>query len=230
MMRLASIFVLIVASAALCVAPAFGAPPAQTSAAAGPETIDRIVTHIEDDIILLSEVRELAAYQRLVDGQSQSQDQLVNALIEQWIVRKEAEQARFPEPEATDIDAEVMRLQGGASVADTFRQKLDAAGLTLPDLRHVIGQQIYLERYLDYKFRPAVQVDEEAIAKYYEMELSATLRAQGQMPPPLEEVRDRIREVLVQRGIGERANTWFDETKSRLTIETAAPAAVEGKK
>ena len=191
--------------------------------------IDRIVAHIEDDIILLSEVRGLAAYQRLVDGQSQSQDQLMNALIDQWVVRKEAEQARFPEPTAADIDAEAMRIQG-ASAADAFRQKLDTAGLTLPELRRIIGQQIYLERYLDYKFRPAVQVDEEAIAKYYEMDLSPALRAQGHVPPPLDEVRERIREVLVQRGIGERANTWFDETKSRLAIEIAAPAAVEGKK
>jgi hypothetical protein len=228
MTRFASIFVLVAASAALCVASALGSPPAQTPVPVGPEMIDRIVAHIEDDIILLSEVRGLAAYQRVVDGQSQSQDQLMNALIDQWVVRKEAEQARFPEPTAADISAEVLRLQG-ASGADTFRQKLDAAGLTLPELRRIIGQQIYLERYLDYKFRPAVQVDEEAIAKYYEMELSPTLRAQGQMPPALDEVRERIREVLVQRGIDERANTWFDETKSLLAIEIASPAAVEGK-
>jgi hypothetical protein len=230
MTRFVSILVLMAVSAVLCVAPVFGSQPAQTPAPAGPETIDRILAHIEDDIILLSEVRALAAYQRLVDGQSQSQDQLMNALIEQWIVRKEAEQARFPDPAAADINAEVMRLQGGASAADTFRQKLDAAGLTLSELRRIIGQQIYLERYLDYKFRLAVQVDEEAIAKYYEMELSPAVRAQGQMPPPLDEVRERIREVLVQRGIGERANTWFDETKSRLTIEITPPAAMEGKK
>ena len=154
----------------------------------------------------------------------------MNALIEQWMVRKEAQQARFPETTVVDIDAEVMRLQGGASATDAFRQKLSAAGLTLPELRRIIGQQIYLERYLDYKFRPAVQVDEEAIGKYYEMELSPSLRAQGQMPPALDEVRERIREVLVQRGIGERTNTWFDETKSRLAIEIASPPAAEGKK
>jgi hypothetical protein len=122
-----------------------------------------------------------------------------------------------------------MRIQD-ATAADAFRQKLDGVGLTLPELRRIIGQQIYLERYLDYKFRPAVQVDEEAIAKYYETDLSPALRAKGQTPPPLDDVRELIREVLVQRGIGERANTWFDETKSRLTIEIASPAAVEGRK
>jgi hypothetical protein len=229
MTRRAAIFVLIAVNAALCVASAFGSPAAQTAASAGPEVIDRIVAHIEDDIILLSEVRGLAAYQRLVEGQSQSQDQLMNALIDQWVVHKEAEQARFPEPTAADIDAEAMRIQD-ATAADAFRQKLDGVGLTLPELRRIIGQQIYLERYLDYKFRPAVQVDEEAIAKYYETDLSPALRAKGQTPPPLDDVRELIREVLVQRGIGERANTWFDETKSRLTIEIASPAAVEGRK
>jgi len=42
--------------------------------------------------------------------------------------------------------------------------------------------------------------------------------------PPLDEVSDRIREVLIQRGINERANTWFEETKSRLQVEIAPPA------
>ena len=220
------ILALLIAAGSLGIALAAG----QTPPPARAEMIDRIVAHVEDDVILLSEVRELAAYQQLVDGHSQSQVDLVNALIEQWVVRNEAEEARFSEPPAADIDAEVMRLQGNSTSAAAFRQKLDSAGLTLPGLRRIVGQQIYLERYLDYKFRPAVQIDEDAIRKYYEMELSPALRGRGQMPPSLEDVRDTIREVLVQRGINERANSWFDETKSRLDIEITPPAAVEGKK
>ena len=187
------------------------------------ETVDRIVARVEGDIILLSEMRELAAYQKLLDGRSQSPDALLNSLVEQWVVRSEAQEAGFPAPRAAEVDAEVARMQNDPG-QQAFRDRLAAAGLAAQSLRRIVEQQLYLERYLDYKVRPAVQIDDEAIAKYYQDELAPALRARGQMPPPLDEVSDRIREVLIQRGINERANTWFEETKSRLQVEIAPPA------
>jgi hypothetical protein len=214
MRRAGSILLTLLAAGCLCAA----------------ETVDRIVARVEGDIILLSEVRELAAYQQLVDGHSQSQDELIGALIEQWVVRNEAEESRYPAPPATDIDAELSRIQGTFPSPQAYRDHLAAVGLTPQGLRRIVEQQFYLERYLDYKFRPAVQIGDEAIAKYYQDELTPALRARGQMPPPLDDVRESIREVLVQRGINERANSWFEETKSRLQVEITPPPAVEGKR
>jgi hypothetical protein len=222
MRRIYSILVLFFCAAGLT---AYGA-----QAAPATETVDRIVARVEGDILLLSEVRELAAYQQLVDGHSQSQDEVIQALIEQWALRMEAEQAGFPEPPDEDIDAEATRIQGTFASPQAYRDRLAAAGLTQQGLRRIVGQQLYLERYLDYKFRPAVQIDDEAIAKYYQDEFAPAVRARGQMPPPLEEVSERIREVLVQKGITERANSWFDETKSRLQVEITTAPAVDSKR
>jgi hypothetical protein len=203
--------------------------PAPASAPQQRETIDRIVAHVEGDIILSSEVQELAAYQRLVDGHSQSHDELIAALIEQWVVRSEAQESRFPSPLAAEIDAESERIQNTFPNAQAFRERMAAAGLTPQGLRRLVELQFYLERYLDYKFRPAVQIDDDAIARYYQDEFAPALKSQGQTIPPIDDVRDRIREILVQRGISERANSWFDETKSRLQIEIVPAPVVEGK-
>ncbi len=129
-------------------------------------------------------------------------------------------EAQFPEPAPSEIDAEMKRIQGNFASAQAFRARLAALGLSQQTLRKIVEQQVYLERFLDYKFRPAVQVDEAAIASYYQSELAPALRARNQTPPPLEQVREQIREVLIQRGINERADAWFEETKSRLQIET----------
>jgi hypothetical protein len=96
--------------------------------------------------------------------------------------------------------------------------------MTPESVRRIVARQIFLARYLDYKFRPSVQVEDAAIETYYNQELVPPLAAQKQTAPPLDEVREQIREVLVQRGINERAGSWFDETKSRLNIEIQ-PAA-----
>jgi hypothetical protein len=230
MRRFRSILPTLLAAAALCASGASASSAASLPAPAVLETVDRIVARIEGDIILLSEVRELAAYQQLVDGHSQSQDELIGALIEQWVVRSEAQESHFPTPSDADIDAELSRIQANFPNPQAYRDRLAAVGLTRQGLRRIVEQQFYLERYLDYKFRPAVQIDDEAIAKYYQDELAVALRTRGQSPPPLDDVRDSIRELLVQRGINERANSWFEETKSRLQLEISPPPAVEGKR
>jgi hypothetical protein len=60
----------------------------------GQEVIDRIAARIENDVILLSDVRLLSRYQLLVEGKSEDDAQILNRLIDQWIVRNEATVAR----------------------------------------------------------------------------------------------------------------------------------------
>ena len=203
-------------------APAF-------SAAQAPTTVDRIVARIEGDIILLSEVRELAAYQRLLEDRAQPDHQLLSALIEQWVVRSEAQAAQFPPPTAGEIDAEAARIQSGFPNPQAYRERLADLQLSPQSLRRILEQQFYLARYLDYKFRPAVQAGDEDISRYYQEELAPALRAKGQTPPPLDDLREQIREVLVQRGISEHADAWFEETKSRLQIEILPAARTGGR-
>jgi hypothetical protein len=206
-----------------------GGAPASFAASALPETVDRIVARIEGDIILLSEMRELAAYQQLVEGHAELEDELLRALIEQWVVRNEAQESQFPSPPAAEIDAESNRIQSSFPNPQAYRERLAALGMTPQSVRRMVQQQFYLARYLDYKFRPAVQIEDAAISKYYQDELTPALRARGQTPPPLDDLREQIREVLVQRGITERADGWFEETKSRLQIEIMPAPRADGR-
>jgi hypothetical protein len=180
--------------------------------------VDGIVAHIEDDIITLSELRELAAYQQLFDGRSQGNEELRSELIEQWVVNNEATAARFPLPAQAEVDRELARVENSFPSA-AYQQRLAAVGLTPGTLRRIITRQIYLARYLDYKFRSSIQVDDAAIAGYYRDHLIPELQAKGQQAPPLADVSAQIRELLIEQGVNDRTAAWFEETKSRLRIE-----------
>ena len=182
------------------------------------QVVDAIVARIEDDIITLSELRELAAYQQLLDGHSQSNEELRSELIEQWVVNNEATTARFPLPAEAEVDRELGRLENNFS-ADVYQQRLAAAGLTSEAVRRMMTRQIYLARYLDYKFRSSVQVSDGAIGNYYRDHLVPELQAKGQQAPPLADVTAQIRELLIEQGVNDRTAAWFDETKPRLKIE-----------
>jgi hypothetical protein len=83
----------------------------------------------------------------------------------------------------------------------------------------MLSRQIYVERYIDYKFRPSVQVEPADIDAYYKKELLPELAKKNQPAPSPAAVEEQIRELLIQRRISDLTVKWLDDTKSRLKIE-----------
>ncbi len=183
------------------------------------DVIDRIAARVENDIILLSEVRELGRYQQLLDSKSETEEQLLDRLIDQWIVRTEAEASRFPLPSEEDIDHGVERVQQSFASPGEFASRRKQCGLSDADVRLMVAAQLYLSNYLDSRFRPSVQVDAKAIEDFYQTALVPSAKARGQAPPALDDARDLIQEALVQRGITEQADRWLKESRARLHID-----------
>jgi hypothetical protein len=169
-----------------------------------------------------SDVRELAGFQELVDGRSKSRGELIRELAGEWIVRGEADGAKYPGPTNDDIENAYTRLAGQFALPGEFHKRMTAAGLSEAAVRRILGQQLYLSRFLDYRFRPSAQVDQKEIETYYQEEFALQLKGRGQAVPPLDAVADTIREVLVQRAITDRANQWIDETRASLKIDVIA--------
>jgi parvulin-like peptidyl-prolyl isomerase len=194
------------------------------------EVVDRIVARVESDVILLSQVRELSRYQKLVDGQSESDDQILDRLVDQWIVRTEAATARFPLPSAAEIDRNVERLRKSFASDAEFQARKRESGLSDAEVRELVEAQLYLSNYLNSRFRPMVQVDPQEIAKFYQEGLVPRAKARGQEPPTLEAAREAIQEALLQRGINIQADQWIRESRSRLHVDKLLAAMPEGAK
>lgn len=198
-----------------------GAPQAFSGTAALQSTrvVDRIVARVEDDIILQSQVRELGAFQELVDGHAESDDKLLEELIEQWIVETEAAASHFPQPAQSEVDRELARLKERFASPDIYATRLNELGLTAAQVRQLLSRQIYVERYVDYKFRPSVPVEPADIEAYYRNEFLPQLAKNNQPAPDRAAMEEQIHELLVQRGISDLTAKWLDDTKSRLKIE-----------
>jgi parvulin-like peptidyl-prolyl isomerase len=201
------------------------ATPRRTAQAQTGRVVDRIVARIEGDIILLSQVRELGAFQRLVEGRAESDERLLAELIEQWIVQTEATESQFPQPAQSEVDRELARLVAQFGSPEAYAAKLRELGLSAEQVRQLLARQIYVERYIDYKFRPTVQIQAADIEAYYQKELLPELAKKNQLTPRLADVEGEIRELLTQRAITDLATKWLEETKSRLKIEATLPNA-----
>jgi peptidyl-prolyl cis-trans isomerase SurA len=197
---------------------------ARPTAFAG-EVVDRIVARIEGDIITLSEVRELGAFQQLA-GRAPAQDEeaLLGQLIEQWMVANDAAAARFPQPAAADVEREIAALEHHSGTREAFAARLAELGLTARALRRLVERELYLEQYLDYKFRPIVQIEAEAVERYYHEKLIPELQARKETPPPLDKVSEQIRELLVQQEMSRRNAEWLQQTRAQVRVELLGSA------
>jgi len=180
--------------------------------------VDRIVARVENDVILLSDVRLLARYQLLVDGKSESDAQILDRLVDQWIVRNEAAVARTPRPSEPDIQRGIQRLLQSFASNDDYQARRKLAGLSEAEVAQLTAEQIYLNNYLDSRFRPSAQVDEAAIQDFYQTAVVPRAKARNQNPPTLDSAHDYIQEALIQRGIDEQAGRWLQESHSRIRV------------
>jgi hypothetical protein len=204
--------------------PSFGSGALFFVLAAAPftpaqEVVDRIVARVEHDIILQSDVQGLKAYQELVDGKSETESAILDRLIDQWIVRSEADLSRFPEPKEEEIDRAVSLVVKSFGSAEEYEARRKQFGLRDTDVRKIVAAQLYLSNYLDSRFRPSVQIDEKAIVDFYQNAVVSRAKARGQEPPTLEASRDIIREALIQSNINEQADRWLKESRARLHVQ-----------
>ncbi|HMD42942.1 MAG TPA: hypothetical protein VKH45_07705 [Candidatus Acidoferrum sp.] len=183
------------------------------------EVVDRIVARIENDVILLSDLRQLSHYQMFLDGKSESDSKLLDLLIDQWIVRNEATVSRIAQPTEEDVDKSLARLRRSFSSAEEFEERRKQSGLSEEDLRKMTRSQLYLSNYLDTRFRPAIQIDDKDIEDFYQTRVVPRARSRGQAPPSLEASRDFIQEALVQRAINEQAEKWLSESRTRVRVD-----------
>lgn len=181
--------------------------------------VDGIAARIEDDVILESEVHELGAFQILSDGQAKPRNELIRELADQWIVRGEANTAKYPFPSVDEIEKAYQQFVKQFPSPEEFQKRLAAADLTETAVKRILSQQLYLAHFLDYRFRAAAQIDDQQVEKYYNEEFAPQLKVRNETVPPLEDVEDTIREVLVQRAINDRAEKWLDDTRQRLRID-----------
>jgi len=183
------------------------------------EVVDRIVARVENDVILLSDVRALGRYQQFLDGKSESDDQILDRLIDQWIVRTEADASHSPRPSEADIDRGLSRVRNSLATEQEYQAGMKQAGLSEQELRAMVASQLYLGNYLDSRFRAAVRIDPKQVEDFYQTSVVPRAKARGQEPPTLDAARDSIQEALIQNGINQQAEQWLKESRLRLHIE-----------
>ncbi len=203
--------------AVLCLRPALGRGPL------GAEIIDRIAITVGKQVITESQIDEeirITAFlnRDKLDESAAARKRAAGRLSEQALVKREMDLSHYPLPRADDAGAALSGIQATyPSVAD-FAAALDSYRITEADLTRRLLWQFTLLRFVDYRFRPGIQIPSADVQTYYRQQVSGWER-QGIKPiPSLEDSRAQIEEILTQKRIDQALDQWLADTRKQVQV------------
>ncbi|HEX4274293.1 MAG TPA: hypothetical protein VHZ74_03010 [Bryobacteraceae bacterium] len=188
--------------------------------------VDRIAIVAGDKVITASEIAQrirLSAFQNheKPDLSLTSRQQAAQELIDQRLVEREMDVGRYPrrgagQSKALLDDYEKANHSDAAGIA----KELSSYGLTLADFEDELGRQSDLLTFLNLRFRPAVQVTDQDIQKYFDTNYKGADKARQQAQAGASnEVRDQIEQKLTAERADKEMNLWLQDQRKRTKVE-----------
>ncbi len=194
--------------------------------AAGTELVDRIVAAVGRSAILESDL-VLARIVHLVPVEGLSPEEARRAIFEGRlrleIQYRDLEASGVVYRLKVDREAVERDLERRAGGGEKLRAALEGAGLGMEDLRELALEVGAVNAYVDQRLRPRVRVSFQELRTAYQETLVLEITARGEKPPPLEEVRDQLHSLLVERKLNGEIEKWIGEARSRLDVTILVP-------
>lgn len=189
--------------------------------------IDRIVVAIGKQVITETELEltiRITAFlnQEPVDFSVENRRKTVERLIEQKIVLQELELSRFPRPTEEEVEQRrrnMVSLRFGEDGA-AYQAALQKFGLTEADFKRYLLWQMTFFSFIDFRFRPSVQVTEADIEDYFNTRiLPLAQKANPGKTISLSEYRERIERILMARRGEQEMQGWLADARKHTTVE-----------
>ena len=187
------------------------------------EIIDKIAISVGNQVIteeqVVEEVRVTAFLNQAPLGLSAvEKKKAAERLIEQTLIRREMDFSRYPLPQLDEANDLYQKVRSRYPGDPAFREDLSRYGITEDELRHHVWWQLTTLRFIDFHFRPAVQIGERDLKEYYQQQLAEWQKNGTQPIPSYEESRDKIQEILTSQHVDQALDKWLIDARTQVDI------------
>ncbi len=194
-----------------------------TALIAPAEIIDRIAVTVGNQVIteaqILEEIRVTAFLNRTpVEMNLEQKRKAAERLVEQTLMRSDMEFSHFPLP-APDESAELEgEIRSRYASDQEFQKALASYGISLEVLRQHLWWQVTMLRFIEFRFRPGVEISDAEIRQYYDQKLEEWRKQPGAKIPTLEESRTEIEKILTDQRVDQAVDRWLGDARTRVAI------------
>jgi len=202
------------------------------AASTGAQVVDRMVAVVNKRVILQSELDQAARVEFLLQGKpiaslsAADRVAVLDRLIERSLLDQQIMNPGMLDPTPQELAARVKEVRAGipsAATDEQWKALLASYGLTQQDLEEQLTDQVRILRFIDLRFRGLVRVEKDAIEAYYQQTFLPEVRRRNAPEPKLEEVSDKIEQVLIEQRIDELLNNWLKTLRAQAHIEKMLP-------
>ncbi len=193
--------------------------------------MESVVASVEDKAITDRDVINEFHFERFLEGQSptgapdhKEKQAVLNRLITQILLTDQMQRPTGNSESRTKDARETLK-----SVREKFpsQQAYDKALQSLVMTEQQVLKRLELYEHtlqmINNRLRPAAVPDPNEVENYYKKTFVPEYKKEHSgPPPPLDKIRDQIREILVQKKMNDLLDNWLDRLKSahRVTIHS----------
>ena len=195
------------------------------------DVIDRIVATVNGHVILQSDWDDAIRFEALADGRplaqitDQDRGRALDRLIDQELLREQAQGVESPQPPAEEVQQRMQEIQSQYGATSAWQAALSGYGFDEKQFEARVAHDISVLRQVEARLRPTVQIDPTSIESYYRDKLLPQLRHAGGHDVPLAQVAGKIREILTQEKVNQLFSSWLQNLRAGSKIRTATASS-----
>jgi hypothetical protein len=189
------------------------------------DIIDRIAVSVGTRVIAVSDIDREIRVNAFLNGVAPdlspaNKRTTADRMTEQKLIQRELEINRYPLPEASEIDPILAEFRAQHfKDDDEYRRALSERGIAEQDVKDELLWQRTLLRFIEVRFRPAVQVSDREIQEYFDQVVAPAARAaHPAQPVVLDDYRDQIETTLSGKRVDKELDTWLRQARKRNEI------------
>ncbi len=187
------------------------------------EVIDRIAVSVGNQVITTDQIDDELRVTAFLnhtepDLTPDARKRAAERLIEQTLIKREMDFSHYPLPSLVDADPMVESTEAAYPSHDTFVAALQRYGINVDDLRQHLWWQLTLLKFIDDRFRPAVQVSSAEIRQHYREQVERW-KADGLQPiPTFEQSREAMEKAVTEERVDLAVDRWLGDARTRVDI------------
>jgi hypothetical protein len=189
------------------------------------EVIDQIAVVVGNSVITESEIlREIRLTAFLngepLDFSPASKRKTAERLVEQRLVANEISGSLYPLPTQAAAQDMLKQIKDRFPNPAAYQQELLRVGVSEEELKAHLARQLATLSFLDFRFRPGIQIAEDEMRKYFDERLEPDLKkAQPEGTFSLNDYRSQVQEGLIGERIDTASDAWMKQVRNRTRIE-----------
>jgi hypothetical protein len=185
------------------------------------ETLDRIAVTVGRHVISEQDVVQDIRISAFIDSRqpafsAEQKRKAAGRLIDQYLVLEDAALTRAPMPAAAEVSSMLEPIKARFASDREYHDALAQAGITDPELADHLLAGLRMLRYTDLRFRPEVQISEDAIRAYYDK--LGEHASNSSSRPTFEASRNAIEKLLTEEQTMQALDRWLSMARSETKI------------